>query len=117
MVDRITKQTIVIMKYCIERNMSMKKLYIVLVLMLMFVLLVSPVFGKDVIENQIDGNFEGFDEDNVFKLSNGQIWIQTEYKYHYHYAYMPKVIIFESNGKYYMKVDGVSGVVEVEQLR
>lgn len=86
-------------------------------LMLLITLLAFSVFGEDVIESRIDGDFEGFDEDNVFKLSNGQIWIQTEYKYHYHYAYMPKVIIFESNGKYYMKVDGVSGVVEVEQLR
>ena len=93
----------------------MKKLLIAL--MLLVTLLIFPVFGKDVIESQIDGDFEGFDEDNIFKLSNGQIWIQTEYKYHYHYAYMPKVIIFESNGKYYMKVDSVSGVVEVERLR
>ena len=70
-----------------------------------------------VIESRIDGDFEGFDEDNIYKLENGQIWIQTEYKYHYHYSYMPEVTIFDRGGRYYMKVEGVSGVVEVEQLR
>ena len=93
----------------------MKKLFFVLILAIC--LMATPVLGKDVIESRISGDFEGFDEDNVYKLENGQIWIQTEYRYHYHYSYMPKVIIFESNGRCYMKVEGVDGAVEVEQLR
>lgn len=93
----------------------MKRFFVVLVFAVVF--FACPALGKNVIESKIDGDFEGFDEDNVYKLNNGQIWIQTESRYYYYYAYMHDVIIFESNGRYYMKVDGVSDAVEVEQLR
>ena len=73
--------------------------------------------ASDVIESRIDGDFEGFDEGNVYKLMNGQIWIQVSFNYNYHYSYMPEVIIFKNRGRYYMKVEGVDKTVEVEQLR
>ena len=46
----------------------------------------------DVIESQIDGDFEGWEGETIFKLTNGQIWQQTSYAYHYHYAFMPDVL-------------------------
>lgn len=32
--------------------------------------------GKQVIKSRIDGDFEGFDDENLFPLYNGQYWIQ-----------------------------------------
>ncbi|MDR0881742.1 MAG: hypothetical protein LBP55_04270, partial [Candidatus Adiutrix sp.] len=33
------------------------------------------------IESQIDGTFEGWSGETVFKLTNGQIWQQSSYAY------------------------------------
>jgi hypothetical protein len=70
-----------------------------------------------VIESQVDGNFEGWEGETIFKLLNGQIWQQSSYAYRYHYAFMPKVTIFKSSGGYKMIVDGVSGSIYVVQLK
>lgn len=69
------------------------------------------------IESQIDGTFEGWSGDTVFKLTNGQLWQQSSYAYTYHYAYRPKVVIFSGDGGCKMKVDGVSDTVSVRRLR
>ena len=71
----------------------------------------------DVIESQIDGDFEGWEGETIVKLMNGQIWQQSEYYYHYHYSFMPKVVIFKSGSGYKMKVDGVDRAVGVTKLR
>lgn len=70
-----------------------------------------------VIESQIDGEFEGWDGDTIFKLMNGQIWQQSSYDYHYHYAYMPKVVIYRSGSGYKIKVDGVDQAIAVRRLK
>ena len=77
----------------------------------------NSAFAREVIESRIDGEFEGFDDNKVFVLTNGQVWLQVEYKYCYSYHYMPEVIIFENGGWFYMKVEGVDEVVRVERLR
>ena len=94
-----------------------KKLYFIASLFFIFTLFTPMADARLVIQSQIDGDFEGFDEDNIYKLMNGQIWIQVEYKYHYHYSFMPQVVIFENHGRFYMTVDGIKESVEVEQLR
>lgn len=70
-----------------------------------------------VIETKVDGEFNGWEGETILKLMNGQIWQQTEYYYHYHYAFMPKVIIYKSNGSYKMKVEGVDKAIGVGRLR
>ncbi len=50
---------------------------------------------SDVIESQIDGDFEGWEGETNVKLINGQIWQQTEYYYLYHYPFMPEVMIYK----------------------
>jgi antitoxin component YwqK of YwqJK toxin-antitoxin module len=70
-----------------------------------------------VIESSIDGNFEGWSGNTIFKLMNGQIWQQDSYSYHYHYSFMPNVIIYKSGAQYKMKVDGVTQEVVVKQLK
>jgi len=69
------------------------------------------------IESQIDGDFEGWEGETIVKLTNGQIWQQSEYSYVYHYAFMPKVLIFKSSYGFKMKVDGVDKPVGVTRLR
>ncbi len=73
--------------------------------------------GGDKIESQIDGDFEGWKGETVFKLTNGQIWQQTEFHFHYHYAFMPKVIILKTATGHKMLVDGVSKAIGVKQLK
>lgn len=70
-----------------------------------------------VIETQIDDDFEGWDGETIFKLSNGQIWQQTSSAYTYHYAYRPKVLIYLSGSVYRMKVEGVDSTIPVKRLK
>lgn len=71
----------------------------------------------NVIESQIDGTFQGWSGETVFKLTNGQIWQQSSYAYTYHYAYRPEVLIFPSGGGCKMKVEGVSDSILVKRLK
>jgi hypothetical protein len=73
--------------------------------------------SADVIESNIDGEFNGWDGETIFKLANGQIWQQSTYAYTYHYAYRPKVMIINNNGRYLMQVEGVSGTIQVKRLK
>jgi hypothetical protein len=73
--------------------------------------------GQSIIESYIDGDFEGWEGETIFKLSNGQIWQQASYSYTYHYAYSPKVIIFQKDGAYHMSVEGVNDTIRVQRLK
>jgi len=72
--------------------------------------------GKIITKSQIDDDFEGFDDEVLFQLYNGEFWIQKNYKYWYHYAYMPHVTIYLYNGEFYITIDGQSEFVEVEKI-
>lgn len=95
----------------------MKKCSWMLGLLLLGFLICHSAYAREVIESRIDGDFEGFDDNKVFVLMNGQIWRQAEYKYHYYYHYMPEVLIFRDGGAFYMKVENVDEIVRVERLR
>lgn len=69
------------------------------------------------IETNIAGEFKGFDGNTIFKLTNGQIWQQSEYWYHYYYAYSPKIILYTSNGHTKLKVDGIEKSIFVIRLK
>lgn len=70
-----------------------------------------------VIESRIDGEFNGWDGETIFRLQNGQIWQQASYAYRYNYAYSPRVLIYRSDSVYKLKVDGVEGEIVVRRLR
>ena len=70
--------------------------------------------SAELIESQIDGEFEGWDGKTTIKLTNGQVWQQNQYYYRKYYAYMPKVFIFSSKGQYRMKVHGINKSVGVK---
>lgn len=69
------------------------------------------------VESQIDGDFEGWEGETVVKLTNGEIWQQTEYHYEYHYAFMPEVVVYRTTGGFKMKVDGMDTAVGVQRLK
>jgi hypothetical protein len=71
----------------------------------------------EAIESHIDGDFEGWEGETIFKLDNGQIWQQAGYAYTYHFAYHPKVIIYRTGGTYRMKVEDVSDTIPVKRLK
>ena len=72
---------------------------------------------KMIIESQIEGEFEGWDGETVFKLTNGQIWQQSSYSYMYSYKYRPEVMIFSQHGQCKMKVEGISDTITVRRLK
>lgn len=67
---------------------------------------------NNVIESRIDGEFNGWDGESVYKLQNGQKWAQATYKYEYKYAYSPTAIIYESNSGTRMNVAGTTSRVK-----
>lgn len=74
-------------------------------------------FTGSVYEGTIDGEFEGWDGETIFKMMDGSIWQQASYDYTYHYAYMPRVIIFNKDGATYMKVEDVEDIIQVRRLK
>lgn len=72
--------------------------------------------GKIIEKSRIDGDFEGFDDENLFPLYNGKYWIQKEYKYWYYYSYMANITIYEYRSRYYLTVDGQNQFVEVNLI-
>jgi hypothetical protein len=57
------------------------------------------------IETHITGEFNGWEDEKIYKMDNGQIWQQANYHYHYHYAYHPSVIIYKSSTGCKIKVE------------
>ncbi len=72
--------------------------------------------GLLVVASRIDDDFEGFDDEMLFSLSNEQYWIQLNYKYLYHYSYIPRVKIYLLKGRHYLTVDGQDQFAEVERI-
>lgn len=66
--------------------------------------------------SQIDGDFEGFDDEVLFRLMDGTCWVQDEYKYWYHYAYCPEALILQKDGRLFIQVDRQSEIVPVREI-
>lgn len=71
----------------------------------------------NVIESRLDGESEGFDGETVFKLRNGQIWLQTDGYYRYQYQYAPEVLIYQSKDGWKLRLEGIDQAVTVRRLR
>ena len=61
-----------------------------------------------VYQGYIDSDFEGFDDEVLFKMDNGTYWLQSQYYYWYHYEYRPEALITEEKGQYILTVAGES---------
>ena len=68
-------------------------------------------------EGQLEGDFNGFEDEKViFQFFGGNKWQQAEYKYNYYYSYMPRAKVIEEFGVYYLEVEGMSDKVRVEKV-
>lgn len=57
----------------------------------------GSAFAGQAYEGRINGEYNGWDGETIYKLQDGHIIQQSRYKYHYYYAFSPKLIIFRSN--------------------
>jgi len=64
---------------------------------------------------QIEDDFEGFDDEMIFELTDGSIYYQTNYKYSYRYSYRPLVKIYSNGYKKIIIVDGMNDFAEIEE--
>ena len=67
-----------------------------------------------IFKGKIESDFEGFDENSIFKMSDGSYWIQSQYKYWYHYAYRPDATIIREQGHTYLLV--ADHKVQIERI-
>lgn len=67
---------------------------------------------RGVIESQIEDEFNGWDGESEYELTNGQVWKQARYRYEYKYQYRPHVMIYDGSGGKIMDVEGCRAVVE-----
>lgn len=65
------------------------------------------------IRSQLQGEFTGYHDGAVFRLSNGQFWQQRRYKYKYSYKYRPRVRICPANGTWMAENDCMDEAIEV----
>ena len=69
------------------------------------------------VQSRINGEFTCWDGSTVFRLVNGQTWVQTIYSYKDCFHYRPEVFIYYEAGGYRMYVAGVDGSVPVRRTR
>lgn len=71
------------------------------------------------IESNIAGDFNGWDDETIYKLDDGSIWQQANYHYHYHYAYHPEIVIYKNKaGACHIRVTDDDGEgVDVVRLK
>ena len=73
--------------------------------------------STSVIESYIESNFNGLNMGNIYKLSNGQIWEQTEaWAWAWSWS-RPSVMIYRDGGIIKMKVENIDHAVAVEQIK
>ena len=82
--------------------------------------LIAPTYSfaaQVMFESRIVNEFNGFDSDAIFIMSNGTAWKQYNYLYKYSYKYNPQAtIIRQGPSKFFLFVDGIEEYVEVEYL-
>ena len=69
-----------------------------------------------IITSRINNEFNGFEEGKLFKLENGEIWIQDEYDYDCNYINRPKVKIFSDDYRFYLQLEGMDKKVVVRRI-
>lgn len=70
-----------------------------------------------VVESFIENNFSGLNMGNIYRLSNGQIWEQTEAWVWAWVWVRPKVMLYTDGGITKMKVENIDHAVSVMRLK
>ena len=71
---------------------------------------------KPELHTSIDGEFNGWAGETVFKLSNGQLWEQTEFDLYVTARISPSVTLTSNGGLVTLTVDSSGESVEVQQI-
>jgi hypothetical protein len=71
----------------------------------------------EIIESKIDDTFEGHDNENIYKLANGQAWEQTNFHICTRYKYRPEVLITCKDKVCKMFTEGCDILITVRRLR
>lgn len=62
---------------------------------------------------QIEDEFQGFNDEVVFELTDGTVYYQSAYKYNYFYAYRPTVKIYSDGSTRIIIPNGMNDYAEV----
>lgn len=65
----------------------------------------------------IRGATTGYKSDQIFELTNGQVWQQSRYAYDYHYQYRPDVLLDASGSQGRLKIENMDDWVDVRRIR
>jgi hypothetical protein len=67
----------------------------------------APRSCSPAVETRIDGDFNGWEGETIYKMDDGSIWQQSTYHYHYHFTFHPSVTIYPTRyGTCHIKVEG-----------
>jgi len=64
---------------------------------------------------QLENDFEGFDDEMIFELTDGSVYYQSSYKYNYSYSYRPNVKIYSNGYSKIIVVDGLDDYAEITE--
>ena len=67
-------------------------------------------------ESQIDGEFEGFANDKLFKLKDGTFWLQTDHTLWRYRASTPKAQIVEIIDQLFLQIEEETEIARVRQI-
>lgn len=69
------------------------------------------------IRTQIEGGFEGWDGETVFKMKNGQVWQQYNRQDRFNYqSYNQEVLLYKKDCSWIMNLQGLNQSIEVIQI-
>lgn len=68
-----------------------------------------------ILESFINGSFNGWNGETLFKLGNSY-WIQAKHSIKHHHAYRPSAKVIEEGGIYYLEVQGLSDRLQVKKV-
>jgi len=78
--------------------------------------MVFPESIEIVSKGNIEGDFEGWEGETVFEISDGTFWIQAAYSYRYHYFYRPEAMVLKQGNYFFLKVNGINEILPVMPL-
>jgi len=73
----------------------------------------AAYIGHSILRTRIQGHYNGWEGNNIYKLANGNVLKQMTYQYQNHYSYSPEAIVISYSGAYFLLVDGVNETVGV----
>ena len=72
---------------------------------------------EPVVQSRVVSDFSGLDQGNLYELSNGQIWEQTEAKIRVRIRVSPRAVIWKSEETYKMKIGDIAETVTVRRVK